>query len=94
MWRLFTTLDRSSPMKNITITLDDETAAQARVEAARKNLSLSRFVSDVVQKEMRESGKYGEAMRRYLSRGPFKELGGAPQRYPTREESHDRSDIR
>ena len=35
-------------MKNITITLDDETAAQARVEAASKNLSLSRFVSDVV----------------------------------------------
>lgn len=81
-------------MKNITITLDDETAAQARVEAARKNLSLSRFVSDIVQKEIRDEGRYGEAMRRYLSRGPFKELEGSPQRYPTREKSHDRSDIR
>ena len=81
-------------MKNITITLDDETAAEARVEAARKNVSLSRFISEILQKEMNEAGKYGEAMRRYLSRGPFKELEGHPQRYPTREETHDRSDIR
>lgn len=81
-------------MKNITITLDDETAAQARVEAARKNLSLSRFVSEVVQKEMREERQYGEAMRRYLSRGPFRKLEGAPQRDATREEPNDRSDIR
>ena len=81
-------------MKNITITLDDETAAEARVEAARKNVSLSRFISEILQKEMNEAGKYGEAMRRYLSRGPFKELGGHPQRYPTREETYDRSDIR
>jgi hypothetical protein len=81
-------------MKNITITLDDETAAEARIEAARKNVSLSRFVSGLVQKEMLNAGKYGEAMRRYLSRGPFKELEGHPQRYPTREEIYDRFDIR
>ena len=81
-------------MKNITITLDDETAAEARVEAARKNVSLSRFVSEIVQKEMLDAGKYSEAMRRYLSRGPFKVLGGPAELYPTREELHDRSDIR
>ena len=85
---------RVSQMKNITITLDDETAAEARVEAARRNVSLSRFVSEIVQKEMLDAGKYSEAMRRYLSRGPFKVLEGPAELYPTREELHDRSDIR
>lgn len=81
-------------MKNVTITLDEETAAWARVHAARRNLSLSRFVGELLQKNMRESREYEEAMRRYLSRGPFKELKGPAERYPTREELHDRSRLR
>jgi hypothetical protein len=81
-------------MKNITITLDDETAAEARVEAARRNVSLSRFIGDILQNEMNRAGQYGAAMRRYLSRGPFQVLEGPAELYPPREELHDRSDIR
>ena len=80
-------------MKNVTITLDDETAAWARVHAARREMSLSRFVGELLQISMRESREYDSAMRRYLSRGPFR-LKGPAQRYPRREELYDRPVLR
>ena len=81
-------------MKNVTITLDEETAKWARVHAAEKNVSLSRFVGEVLREHMRQSREYELAMQRYLSRGPFKELKGPPERYPTRDEIHDRPVLR
>ena len=54
-------------MKNITITLDEETAAWARVHAARKNLSLSRFVGELLGEHMREAREYDRAMRGFLA---------------------------
>jgi hypothetical protein len=35
-------------MKNITISMDDETAAWARVEAAKAGKSVSRFIGDML----------------------------------------------
>jgi len=81
-------------MRNITITLDEETARRARVRAAERDMSLSRYVGELVQRDVRQSREYEEAMQRYLSRGPFKELTGSPQRYPTRDELHDRAALR
>jgi hypothetical protein len=81
-------------VKNVTITLDEETAAWARVHAAEQNVSLSRFVGELLRKHMRESREYQEAMNGYLSRGPFKELKGPAERYPKREELHDRAGLR
>lgn len=81
-------------MKNITITLDEETARLARLRAAERDLSVSRYLGELVRKDIRQSNDYQEAMRRYLARGPFKELSGSPQRYVTREELHDRSALR
>jgi hypothetical protein len=81
-------------MKNITITLDEETARRARVRAAERDMSLSRYIGELVQRDIRHSREYEEAMRRYLSRGPFKVLTGSPQRYPTRDEVHDRAALR
>lgn len=80
-------------MKNVTITLDEETAAWARVNAARRNLSLSRFVGDLLAERMRESREYDEAMRRYFALKPFP-LKGSPERYPSREELYDRPVLR
>ena len=77
-------------MKNITITLDDDTASQARVEAARQNVSLSRFVGELLQKQMRESQQYNEAMQRYFN-NKFVIHREPGERLPTREELHDRS---
>ena len=76
-------------MKNVTITLDKETAAWTRVHAAQRNLSVSRFVGEVLRKHMRESGEYEAAMKRYFALKPFP-LKGPPQRYPKREELYDR----
>jgi hypothetical protein len=80
-------------MKNITVTLDDETARWAKVYAAQRNKSLSRFLGELLHTTMRESHAYEEAMRRYLSKGPFPFSGEATP-YPKREELYDRGKLR
>ncbi|MFU8895505.1 MAG: CopG family transcriptional regulator [Gammaproteobacteria bacterium] len=57
-------------MKNVTITLDEKAATWAREHAARKNMSLSRFVGGLLEKTMNESREYERAMREYLTRSP------------------------
>ena len=59
-------------MKNVTITLDEVTAGWARVHAAERNVSMSRFVGELLQQQMRESREYEEAMRRFLARRPVR----------------------
>jgi hypothetical protein len=81
-------------MKNVTITLDEETAAWARVHAAQRDMSLSRFVGELLRRQMRESREYDEAMHRYLAKGPFAALKGATERYPAREDLYDRPVLR
>ena len=80
-------------MKNVTITLDEKTAAWARVYAARNNISVSRLVGEMLQQRMRESREYEEAMRRFLGKVPVR-LNRAGKRYPKREELHARSRVR
>src|SRR6266853_5020054 len=70
------------PMKNVTITLDRETAAWTRVHAAQRNQSVSRFVGEVLREHMREAREYDVAMKRYLTKGPFK-LTGPPSPIPS-----------
>jgi hypothetical protein len=77
-------------MKTITVTLDDDTARWAGIEAARRDMSLSSFLREMLRERMVGEAAYTEAMERYLSR-PSKELGGA---HPTREELHDRAGLR
>ena len=80
-------------MKNVTVTLDEQTAAWARIHAAEQNVSLSRFIGEVLHERMRHSREYDEAMRGWLAEKPLK-LKGAAGRYPTREELHDRPVLR
>ncbi len=79
-------------MRNVTITLDEETARWARVEAAHRDMSVSRLISELLHEYMRAQVTYEDAMRRYLARPPtvLKDSG----RYPTREELHDRAGLR
>lgn len=79
-------------MKNVTITLDDQTAAWARIHAARRNMSLSRFVGDLLHTRMRESREYEQAMRRFFAAQPGNLSGG--KQYPMRDELHDRKNLR
>ena len=80
-------------MKNITITLDEQTAAWARRHAARLHVSLSRYVGELLEKTMRESREYERAMRQYLARDPTK-LRKGDARYPKRDELYDRDRLR
>lgn len=77
-------------MKNVTVTLDEETARWARVEAARMDVSVSSLLRDLLREHMGGRESYAGAMERYLSREPRK-LGGAR---PSREELHDRAGLR
>jgi len=80
-------------MKNVTITLDEETARWARMEAARREMSVSRLIRNVLQENMRQNAGYELAMRRYLSQ-PARALNVAGGPYPTRDEIHDRAGLR
>jgi len=80
-------------VKNITITLDPETASWVRVHAAQKSMSVSRLVGDILRERMTHQREYERAMRHFLSRQPVM-LGEPGERLPTREEIHDRPVLR
>ena len=81
------------PMKNITITLDQETANWIRVHAAEQNKSVSRVVGEILRERMKDRREYLRAMRRYLSKPAF-DISGESEKYPSREELYDRVRIR
>lgn len=80
-------------MKNVTITLDETTAAWLRRQAAERGMSVSRFAGELLQERMHEVRAYNDAMRSFLAHTPFdfRFVGG---RRPTREEVHDRGGVR
>lgn len=76
-------------VRNVTITLDDETARWARIEAARNDTSVSKLVGAMLREHMNRRNEYERAMRSYLSRGPVP-MGAPGQRLPTRDELYER----
>jgi hypothetical protein len=80
-------------VKNVTVTLDEETARWARLEAAKRAVSVSRLIRDLLRENMRQNRTYEVAMRRYLS-APARILNEAGAPYPSRDEIHDRASLR
>jgi hypothetical protein len=76
-------------MKNVTVTLDEEVALWVRVRAAERNTSVSRLLGEMLCERMRDEQAYSSAMQQYLSQRPRK-LKKPGDRYPSREETHDR----
>ena len=74
-------------MKNVTVSMDDKVADWARMEAARRNTSVSRLLGEYLAEKMRHDDGYERAMREALE---FKSWGSSDGRYPTREETHER----
>lgn len=74
-------------MKNVTITMEDKVADWARVEAARRNTSVSRLVGELLAEKMRHDDAYERAMREALE---FKSWGVSDGRYLTRDEMYSR----
>lgn len=81
-------------MLNVTVTLPEETAAWARVQAAARNMSLSRFIGEVLEQERREAAAYEDAMRAWFARKPVPLSHGEEKPYPSREELYDRPGLR
>ncbi len=80
-----------SRLRNVTITLEEPVARWARLEAARQDISVSRLLGEFLKERMIEKEGYQRAMRRALVRQPFLSTDG---RYLSREEAHDRADLR
>ena len=80
-------------LQNVTVTLDRRTLADARVKAAEKNLSLSRFLGELVREHLGKEDQYWTAYRAWQGAKPFP-VKGSPERYPTRDELYDRPILR
>lgn len=76
-------------MKNVTITLDEDTARWARVWAAQRNTSVSRLLGEVLAERMRQETGYEAAQNRFLSKSP-QPLRADKTPYPDRDSLHDR----
>ena len=53
-------------MKNVTVTMEEAVANWARMEAARRNTSVSRLVGDMLAEKMKRDRTYEVAMRAAL----------------------------
>ena len=78
-------------LRNVTVTLEEDVAHWARIEAARQDTSLSQLLASILKERMREADKYDRAMREALARKPFLKTDG---KYLSREEVHDRARFR
>ena len=83
--------DMKSRLRNITVTIEEDVARWARMEAARKELSVSRMLGGILRERMAEEDGYESAMRRALARKPFVTSDGS---HLSREQVHDRANLR
>ena len=84
-------MSRPNRLRNVTVTLEEDVARWARIEAARQDTSVSRLLGALLKERMSAQNSYERAMRRALGRKPFLHSDG---RYLTREEAHDRARLR
>lgn len=80
-------------MKNVTITMDEEVARWARVAAAERNTSVSRMVGEILRARMESDRQYDLAREQFMAVEP-RRLRKSGHRLPSREELHERSDLR
>ena len=80
-------------MRNVTVTLEEEVALWIRIEAAKKETSVSRLVGEMLREQMQNGAAYEEARRQFFSVAP-QPLGASGTRPPSREEVHDRASLR
>ena len=67
-------------MKNVTITVDDAALEWARIEAARRNTSVSRLVGEMLAEKMQRTDAYQRAMHDWQTKDRLWASDGRP--YP------------
>lgn len=80
-------------MKNVTITLPDHVARQARIWAAEADTSVSQFLGRILAERMERESGYEQARASFLTRQPMR-LCGDSHSYPKRDDLHDRASLR
>jgi hypothetical protein len=75
-------------LKNVTITLTADEARKARILAAERNMSVSRFFATLLGAQLSDRERKAEAWRQIRSVEPVDLSGGEP--LPGREELYDR----
>lgn len=75
--------------KNVTVTLDEETARWVRVEAAKRDTSVSRFLGEILAERRRRVEGYEAAKASFLAREP-RPLRKRGTPLPSRDEVHRR----
>jgi hypothetical protein len=76
-------------MKNVTITVEESALEWARIEAAKRNSSVSRLVGEILAEKMRQEDAYAQAMRGWLGKERQWKSDGAA--YPSRDQTYDRA---
>ena len=71
-------------MKNVTITMEDAVADWVRIEAAKRNSSVSRMLGEMVADKLRHYDAYERAMHEWQADTSSFNSNGQP--YPAREE--------
>ena len=80
-------------MKRLTITLPEDLARWLRIRAARDDLSVSRWLAELLEGMRRQEDQYEAAMKRYLAMNP-RRIDWPNDRRPGREELYDRPGLR
>jgi hypothetical protein len=73
-------------MKNVTVTMEDDVADWARMEAARRNTSVSRLVGELLAEKMRHDDAYERAMNDWFHRERTWKSGSKV--YPKRDQTY------
>jgi hypothetical protein len=80
-------------MKNVTISLDEGVARWARLEAARRDTSVSKLVGEMLAEMMQRETTYESSHRAFSSVKP-RALRAPGESLASREEMHDRAGLR
>ena len=78
-------------MKNVTITVEEPVLEWVRVEAAKRNSSMSRLVGEMLAEKMQHENTYERAKHEALR---FQSWGVSEGPYLTRDDMYERSRFR
>ena len=76
-------------MKNITVTMDEPDAEWIRIEAAKRNSSVSRLLGEHVREMRQRQDAYERGLQDWLGKSRTWKSDGS--RYPSRVDTYERS---
>lgn len=80
-------------MRNVTVSLEDDLVRRAKVEAAKRDTSLSKYIAALLDEKLRDEDEYENARRQFASR-PLRPLREPLKPLPKRDDLYDRPRIR